>query len=415
MKHAQKKSEKMLLGKMLHNTEHPLSLLDEFKEYFPDHRPSVVKNLFVVSGSIFSARTPNLWKAKDKGSNFLENHSGKPESDYQRLLRFFKEENGELLIRTILSVVLFSIGSLRRHRYLVLDGTSWEYGSKKIHLLTLSVVHNGVSIPIWWTDLDKKGVSNQQERIALFKAALKSDHLQKKLLLADREYIGSDWLHFLKKEKIEFIIRVPRGRYKNNVNRSPLGKGKRQHQKLWYDALEQRALQPKYAACGVNKEIRLGKEKYWFTVWKNPKEENKNEPLFYFISSVKNKRKVIKAYRIRWTIEDCFYHLKTNGFHLEEMNFKKSSKIELLMAILVLIYTLTMEKGWMAEAAQTRKNNKTYTDESTYSYASVFRKGLPYLERVAVNIWIFWGFVKKIIKERKTPSWVKVKGVITPL
>lgn len=404
----------MLYSKM-QNTEHPLSLLDEFKEYFPNHRPSVVKNLFVASSAIFSARTPNLWKAKDKVSNILGVSANKPESDYQRLLRFFNEDNGELLIRTILSVVLFSIGSLRRHRYLVLDGTSWEYGSKEIHLLTLSVVHNGVSIPIWWADLDKKGASNQKERIALFNVALKSYDLEKKLLLADREYIGGDWLSFLQKEKIDFIIRLPRGRYKRNVNRSPSGKGKKQHQRLWYDALERRALQPKYAACGINKEIRLGKQKFWFTVWKNPKEENKDEPLFYFISSIKNKRKVIKAYRIRWTIEDCFYHLKTNGFHLEEMNFKKSSKIELLMAILVLIYTLTMEKGWMAEAGHTRKNNKTYVDGSSYPYASVFRKGLPYLERVAVNIWIFWGFIKELIKKRKPPCWVKIKGGFTTL
>lgn len=406
--------KKMLLSKM-QNIEHPLSLLDEFKEFFPNHRPALVKNLFVTSAAIFTARTPNLWKAKDKVSNILGITTSKPESDYQRLLRFFNEENGEILIRTILSVVLFTIGSIRRHRYIVLDGTSWEYGSKKVHLLTLSIIHNGVSIPIWWQDLDKKGTSNQKERIALFKAAIKQYDLRKKLLLADREYIGGDWLSFLKNEKIDFIIRVPKGHYKNNVNRSRWGNGKKQHQKLWYDALERLALQPKYVACGVAKEISLGTQKYWFTVWKNPKEENKDEPLFYFISTIKNKRKVIKAYSMRWTIEDCFYHLKTNGFHLEEMNFKKSAKIELLMAILTLIYTLTMEKGWAAEVRQTRKNDKIYADGSIHAYASTFRKGLPYLERVAVNIWIFWGFVKELIKKRKPPCWTKMKGVITPL
>ncbi|WP_299466255.1 transposase, partial [uncultured Microscilla sp.] len=250
----------------MQNTKHPLSLLDEFKEYFPNHRPALVKNLFVTSAAIFAARTPNLWKAKDKVSNILGITTSKPESDYQRLLRFFNEENGEILIRTILSVVLFTIGNIRRHRYIVLDGTSWEYGSKKVHLLTLSIIHNGVSIPIWWQDLDKKGTSNQKERIALFKAAIKQYDLRKKLLLADREYIGGDWLSFLKREKIDFIIRVPKGHYKSNVNRSRWGNGKKQHQKLWYDALERLALQPKYVACGVAKEISLGTQKYWFTV-----------------------------------------------------------------------------------------------------------------------------------------------------
>ncbi len=404
----------MLYSKM-QNTKHPLSLLDEFKKFFPNHRPALIRNLFVVSGSIFSARTASLWKAKDKVSNFLENHLSKPESDYQRLLRFFNDENGEVLIRTILSVVFFIIGGTRRHRYIILDGTSWEYGSKKVHLLTLSVVHNGVSIPIWWQDLDKKGTSNQKERIALFKVAMKYYDLKGKILLADREYIGGDWLSFLKREKIDFIIRVPKGRYKNNVNRSRWGSGKKQHQKLWYDALERLALQPKYVDCGVAKEISLGADKYWFTVYKNPKKEQKKDPLLYFISSIKNKRKVIKAYNIRWTIEDCFYHLKTNGFNMEAMNFKANAKIELLMAILAFIYTLTMEKGWMTEAVQTRKNDKFYADGSTYPYASTFRKGLPYLERVTINIWILWGFVKELIKKRKPPQWVKIKGVVTPL
>lgn len=404
----------MLYSKM-QITKHPLSLLDEFKKYFPNHRPSVVQNLFLTSAAIFSSRTPNLWKAKDKISNLLCNHISKPESDYQRLLRFFNEEKGELLIRTILIVVFSVIGSFRRHRYIVLDSTSWQYGIKKVHLLTLSVIHNGVSIPIWWQDLDKKGTSNQKERMALFREAMKCYNLRGKILLADREYIGGDWLSFLKSEKIDFIIRVPKWRYKNNVNRSRWGSGKKQHQKLWYDALERLALQPKYTACGVSKEIKLGSQKYWFVIWKNPKKENKEEPLFYFISTLKNKRKIIKAYNKRWTIEDCFYHLKNNGFHLEEMNFKNSSKIVLLMAILTLIYTFTLEKGWMAEAGQTRKNDKKYADESTYPYASVFRKGLPYLERVVINIWTLWGFIKELIDKRSIPDWVQIKEGRTPL
>jgi len=51
-------------------------------------------------------------------------------------------------------------GRWRKPKYLALDGTSWEYGKKKIHLLTLSVVINKVSIPIWWIELDKKGISS---------------------------------------------------------------------------------------------------------------------------------------------------------------------------------------------------------------------------------------------------------------
>ena len=85
------------------------------------------------------------------------------------------------------------------------------------------------------------------------------------------------------------------------------------------------------------------------------------------------------------------------------MNFKKKHKIELVMAILTLIYALTMERGWLAEVKQTRKNNKIYANKTRYPYASVFRKGLPYLERVMINLWTLWVFIKeKIDKNLKT-------------
>ena len=55
------------------------------------------------------------------------------------------------------------------------------------------MVVNGVSIPICWEELDKKGTSNFNERKALFTKALSRYNLRGMILLADREYIGEEW------------------------------------------------------------------------------------------------------------------------------------------------------------------------------------------------------------------------------
>ncbi|MBK8567357.1 MAG: transposase [Saprospiraceae bacterium] len=45
--------------------------------------------------------------------------------------------------------------------------------------------------------------------------------------------------------------------------------------------------------------------------------------------------KISEAYRKRWGIEDFFLHCKTNGFNMEDLNFKNLEKVQLLMALAV--------------------------------------------------------------------------------
>ena len=72
-------------------------------------------------------------------------------------------------------------------------GTSWEFGDIRIHLLVLSVVYKGVSTPVYWINLRKKGNSNFKERKRMLRKALSLYRLTGKVLLADREYIGREW------------------------------------------------------------------------------------------------------------------------------------------------------------------------------------------------------------------------------
>ena len=54
-------------------------------------------------------------------------------------------------------------------------------------------------------------------------------------------------------------------------------------------------------------------------ILKNSKDDP-DQPLLYFLSSLTHKVKISEAYRLRWRIETCFKHLKTQGFNIEDLN-----------------------------------------------------------------------------------------------
>lgn len=71
-------------------------------------------------------------------------------------------------------------------------------------------------------------------------------------------------------------------------------------------------------------------------VLKNPKPDA-SEPLIYLLLNLEETSAQIAAhYPIRWQIETCFKHLKSNGFNLEEMNMDREYRSRLMMAVVVL-------------------------------------------------------------------------------
>ncbi|MBK8922364.1 MAG: hypothetical protein IPM81_12815 [Saprospirales bacterium] len=97
-----------------------------------------------------------------------------------------------------------------------MDGTSWTIGEVRSSLLVLSVLVGSVAAPIYWVQLEKISASNQEERKAMFEAALGLFDLKGMTLLADREYIGKIGLSL--KNKHAFVIRLPLWRLLDEVN-----------------------------------------------------------------------------------------------------------------------------------------------------------------------------------------------------
>jgi hypothetical protein len=92
---------------------------------------------------------------------------------------------------------------------LVIDRTNWKLGEKNTNILMLGVSYKNVAFPLMFRMLNKRGNSHSRERIALMKDFI--DWFGKDCidcLLADREFVGKEWLGFLNENKIRYHIRI---------------------------------------------------------------------------------------------------------------------------------------------------------------------------------------------------------------
>ena len=167
---------------------------------------SRLETLCLLVIGIASVRTVNLSHISGEMPT-----QAKVESTYRRLQRFFQfvdlkqDWSARLVVRML---------GLTESWNLCLDRTNWKVGRKEINLLVLAIATRRYRVPLIWTVLGKAGNSNTCERMALMKRYLDLfDATSIKYLLADREFIGLEWLAFLNKHRIPFIIRVRSNQY----------------------------------------------------------------------------------------------------------------------------------------------------------------------------------------------------------
>jgi hypothetical protein len=364
-----------------------LSSLSQFSDAFSKEKPSVIRMLFIVVVCVLESRSTNLSILKNKVGGVTGQRDRQPNSHYVRLIRFFKIPHKARMIESILKLCFRLLNG--KVSYLILDGTKWKLGSQWIHLMVLSVVCKGVSVPIAWIDLSKKGHSHFEERKRLIEKAQQYLTLKGLVLIADREYEGRQWFSFLHDQQIDFIIRLKNKSYRQEVDQAP----------GWaYSKLRKLAKRRKN---GASKTINLGGNEFTYVVYRNPKPEGK-EPYFFFLSSLSKRERIIRTYPIRWKIETNFLHLKSKGFDLEAMNFKDSTKVELMMAILTFAYVICLHEGWKNKEKIKTKNFKDQ-GETKRPEISIFKLGADYIATRIFDLKAIAQFVAKILKRRPLP------------
>jgi hypothetical protein len=305
-------------------------LLDKIKQEKLEWKTSLVKNTLLVVALLLEEKTVSLWKLKGAVGKLLGNTTTDSRSHYQRLKRWLKEgERGKGLwvemLRTALSLLS------KESVCLILDGSSWKWAGKEYHFLTLSLLYRGVSVPVFWMELARLGISSQWHRRWLLRMACKLFSLKGKVLLADREYIGNEWFALLAQKGIGFVIRLRKGNYQKQIEQ----KGKK------IAKLESKAR----AKVGrvVWQRFTLKEHNYTY-VLKAYRERSGKIALLRLISSLPAD-KALLYYMDRYRIEPMFRHLKSNGFHLESLHVQKSYKVQLMMAAVVLAYCLSVVYG----------------------------------------------------------------------
>lgn len=132
--------------------------------------------------------------------------SAKSSAALRRIQRFMAEY---LLDTTLIARFIFRLLPQKSSCWLVMDRTNWKLGAANINVLTLAVAYKGVAFPVMISMLDKRGNSHTEERIAVLDKYI--DLFGRETvdgLLADREFVGQNWIKYLNDNGIKYHIRI---------------------------------------------------------------------------------------------------------------------------------------------------------------------------------------------------------------
>jgi hypothetical protein len=213
--------------------------------------------------------------------------------------------------------------------YLTLDRTNWKFGNQDLNVLILGITHQGMALPILWTVLDKPGNSDTAERIALMQRFLALFGASRiRALLADREFVGADWVQWLQAERIPFYLRLKRNTLIPNSWNVPMRA----------DHLFQ-SLKP-----GRTRDLE-GHRPVWRCIVHLFALRLDDGEFLLIASSGAPQAEAFTAYSRRWEIETLFGVLKSRGFNFEDTHLTHPDRIGKLLALLALGFDWTYRTG----------------------------------------------------------------------
>jgi len=250
-------------------------------------------------------------------------------STYRRLQRFFQHVDlGPDWAVPIIARLVGSAGAWT----LALDRTNWKVGTRDVNFLVLAVVTRRFRVPLFWTLIDGPGNSATATRIALMTRYLAHFPASTvRVLLADREFIGTEWLAFLNDNNILFAIRL----------REDLRVTTEDGSELTLFARLRLAGRTRFfqARLGTREQANANDAPLLTFAAKRLKDE------WLIVVSNAPARQALAAYRKRWAIECMFGDAKTRGLNLEDTRLTHPRKLALLMALVALAI------AWVGRAA----------------------------------------------------------------
>jgi hypothetical protein len=336
-------------------------LVTLFKGHFSGYlQLQRVRVICMIINALYKVRSVNFSKLSSGFDN--QNESS---SNYRRIQRFFAQVE---LPMELVAKLIFGLLPDKKSLTLVMDRTNWKLGQTNINVLMLGVSYKNVAFPLMFKLLDKKGNSNTKERIELINDFIKwfgKDCIDS--LLADREFVGNEWLNFLNHNSIKYHIRI-RNNFKIYCPKrqkeitawhlfNNLANGELRHYKRIIK------MHGEYCYLSGMKSIKDGKLDYCIIV------------------SYKKPEEALIKYCERWQIETLFRGLKTSGFNLENTHVIHLDRLEKLILVVMIAFVWCYKLGDFIDANFKKIKIKKHGNREI----SVFKHGLEYLSRVVMS------------------------------
>jgi len=288
------------------------------------------------------------------------------QSNFKRIQRFVKSFsfNRKNYIQLVWSLFVCKENWVA----LSIDRTNWQFGKSKINILMIGISYKGTAIPLIWKLLDKKGNSNTRERIELVNELLEQlcteQKAQIKCLLADREFIGKEWISYLKEQPFTFIIRI-----KANTLVRKMGQHRERFAKTLFEQSHFKVLRKQRIMWGHRLFIagQQLSDKEWL-----------------ILISDQSLAAGRQFYGERWGIEVLFGACKTRGFNFEDTHVVKQERLFNLMFLIALAFIWAIKTGeWLLENGYKIPIKKL--KNRTAKLYSIFRVGFDHLQELLLN------------------------------
>lgn len=237
---------------------------------------------------------------------------------------------------------------------LCMDRTNWKYGKRHINFLVVSVYIKGVGYPIAWRllpEATKRGNSNTSHRIQIVKKVLRLlKASQIKCLLMDKEFIGEQWLQWLDRKQIVYIVRIKDNAWVNG--QLPV--------KKYRKSLPGKQLR--------NRRVKIYGQKVYLS-WKRITGKNARSEHLFTISNQLQAEWMLELYADRWSIEQMFSHWKKRGFDFEATHLSSSKRLMGLMSLIALAYLIAHQWGlWLNKKRMIKKKSHGCLAKSIFRY-----------------------------------------------
>lgn len=293
-------------------------------------------------------------------------------SNFKRLQRFFKEYR--FCRRAYVQFAWARFGDKGQWVALSIDRTNWKFGKVNINILLVGISWRGTCIPLVWKMLDKRGNSNEEERIDLLNdllSLLEQNQINSiRKILMDREFCGNRWLRYLLEKDISFVLRIRKNTLiqKNRASKTvPVSR--------LFSSPNFKILRKKRKLFGLDLYIAG--------------QRLKNGDYLILISdkSLKDSREM---YGERWGIEVFFGCLKTRGFNFEDTHLIHLDRIETVIYVLAIAFIWAFSTGEVLVEKGIKIIPKTIKGRKT-KLMSIFRIGLDNLRlKIIHNLSIIW-------------------------